>query len=99
MNKKLISILAAILLMTALAACGGLGKAASGTEKAPDKNAVIFETTDIDGNQVSSADIFSQHKITMVNIWGTFCGPCIDEMPDLEVLSGRLAEKDHRYRL
>lgn len=56
--------------------------------------AVSFETVDIDGNKVSSADIFSQHKITMVNIWGTFCGPCINEMPDLEILNSRLAEKD-----
>ena len=112
MNKKLISIFAVILLMTALAACGGSGKAApetvkdtvletegaetDATETAPvsDAAAVSFETVDLDGNTVSSADIFSQHKLTMVNIWGTFCGPCIDEMPDLEVLSGRLAEKD-----
>ena len=55
---------------------------------------VSFETTDLEGNPVSSADIFSQHKLTMVNVWGTFCGPCIGEMPDLEVLNGRLAEKD-----
>ena len=53
-------------------------------------NTVSFETVDIDGNKVSSADIFSKHKLTMVNIWGTFCGPCIREMPDLEELRARL---------
>ena len=55
---------------------------------------ISFETTDLDGNAVNAADIFGAHKITMVNIWGTFCGPCINEMPDLEELNGRLGEKD-----
>lgn len=56
-------------------------------------SAISFETTDLDGNPVSSADIFSQNKITMVNIWGTFCGPCINEMPDLEILNQRIGDK------
>ena len=25
-------------------------------------------------------------KLTIVNIWATFCGPCINEMPELEKL-------------
>ena len=38
-----------------------------------------------DGEQkeVSLAKIVSQNKVTMLNFWGTFCGPCIQEMPDL----------------
>ena len=54
---------------------------------------IHFETVDLAGNPVRSEDIFSQNTLTMVNIWGTFCGPCINEMPDLEVLNGRLADK------
>ncbi len=54
---------------------------------------IAFETVDLDGNPVRSEDIFSGNRLTMVNIWGTFCGPCIGEMPDLEVLNGRLADK------
>ena len=96
MMKKLTCIFIVILLAAALTACGGssASKPSEAVEKSETEAAVSFETVDIDGNKVSSADIFSQHKITMVNIWGTFCGPCIDEMPDLEVLNGRLAEKD-----
>ena len=56
-------------------------------------SAISFETTDLDGNPVSSADIFSRNRITMVNIWGTFCGPCINEMPDLEILNQRIGDK------
>ena len=32
-------------------------------------------------------EIFGQSKLTMINIWGTFCGPCIQEMPDLGEIS------------
>lgn len=31
--------------------------------------------------------IFAGYKLTMVNIWGTFCGPCVEEMPTLEEMS------------
>ena len=41
-----------------------------------------FTTKDINGIEVDSS-IFSERKLTVVNVWGTFCGPCIREMPDL----------------
>lgn len=45
-----------------------------------------FETQTLDGGSVTQ-EIFSQSGLTMVNIWGTFCGPCIEEMPDLGEIS------------
>lgn len=57
-------------------------------------SSISFETTDLNGNVVKSADLFKGHRLTMVNIWGTFCGPCIDEMPELEKLNYRLKQKD-----
>lgn len=59
------------------------------TEK-PDPNAglvgrkIEFTTTDLDGNPVSSADLFAQNKVTMLNVWATWCGPCIGELEDLQ---------------
>lgn len=44
---------------------------------------LAFESQDIYGNPVSS-DIFSKADVTVVNIWGTFCDPCIGELPHLE---------------
>ena len=41
-----------------------------------------FTTYDIDGNEVTES-IFANKDLTVVNIWGTFCGPCIGEMPEL----------------
>ena len=49
-----------------------------------------FSSTDIAGNPVDET-IFSGKKLTMVNIWATFCGPCIKEMPDLGVLNTEYA--------
>ena len=28
-------------------------------------------------------EVFDDADLTVINIWGTFCGPCIQEMPDL----------------
>ena len=52
-----------------------------------------FETTDIDGNAVSSADLFKDNKITMVNVWGTWCHNCVGEMEELAEIHTRLQEK------
>ena len=56
--------------------------------------AVSFETTDIEGNSTTSEDLFSSNKITMVNIWASWCGPCIRELPELQAISERLKEKN-----
>ena len=48
-----------------------------------------FATTNLAGETVTN-EIFAQKKITVVNIWGTFCPPCIAEMPELGVLAENL---------
>lgn len=45
-----------------------------------------FTADSLDGQTITN-DIFKDHKLTMINIWGTFCGPCIQEMPDLGQLA------------
>lgn len=49
-------------------------------------NLGAFESVDMDSNTVTEA-IFSEKEVTVLNVWATFCGPCIDEMPDLAKLS------------
>ncbi|MGI6150814.1 MAG: TlpA family protein disulfide reductase [Christensenellales bacterium] len=51
-----------------------------------------FQTTDIDGNSLDNA-VFSEAKVTMVNLWATWCGPCVYELPELEQLSQDYAEQ------
>ena len=52
-----------------------------------------FETTDLDGNPVKSEDLFKQNKITMLNLWATWCSPCKGELKDLGEIDRRLQEK------
>ena len=54
----------------------------------------VFETTDLDGNAVTSAALFAGHKVTMINIWATWCDPCKNELPELEEFAKELAGKD-----
>lgn len=54
---------------------------------------LTFETTDLNGNPVKSEDLFAGHKVTMINVWGTWCTHCIIELPDLEELSHELEGK------
>lgn len=51
-----------------------------------------FTTTDLDGNDVTQ-DIFADYDVTMVNVWATFCSPCLKEMPDLGELHAEYADK------
>jgi thiol-disulfide isomerase/thioredoxin len=55
---------------------------------------VDFDATDISGNPISLPELFSQHEITMINLWASWCGPCREELPFLEELSKTFAEKD-----
>lgn len=38
-----------------------------------------FTTTTLDEKKVDQS-IFNDYDITIVHVWGTFCGPCIEEM-------------------
>ena len=50
-----------------------------------------FATEDLTGKTYTQ-DLFAGKDITMVNVWGTFCGPCMKEMPSLEQLSKALPD-------
>lgn len=56
----------------------------SGEEEAPIY--ITFEGTDLEGNTVSQ-EVFSQSRLTMVNVWATYCNPCLREMPGLGELA------------
>lgn len=52
---------------------------------------VKFSSKDLGGRKVTNA-VFAKNRITMVNVWATYCGPCIEEMPAL----GKLGESYKR---
>ena len=73
------------------------GEAQKGEEQEsveePPAEPLVFEGQDLDGNAVTS-DIFSQSKLTMINVWATYCNPCLREMPDLGELAGEYDTAD-----
>lgn len=52
-----------------------------------------FSTTDLDGNVVDQS-VLADYDLTMVNVWATFCRPCINEMPDLGELAQEYADQN-----
>ena len=52
-----------------------------------------FQVSTIDGGSCSSEDI-KGHKLAVVNLWGTYCDPCKEEMPGLGELSREYADRD-----
>lgn len=69
------------------------GKIQENTETAAEEEGFqSFTAYDLEGNEVSQ-DIFQDYDLTMINIWATFCGPCISEMPELGELNQEYREK------
>jgi len=52
-----------------------------------------FTTFDLYGRLVEES-VFADKKLTMINIWATFCGPCLNELPDLGEISREYADRD-----
>lgn len=52
-----------------------------------------FLTQDVNGDTVTQ-DIFKDYKLTMVNIFTTWCSPCVAEMPDLEQLYQQMKDRN-----
>ncbi len=51
-----------------------------------------FSTVTYDGEAVDQS-ILAEADVTMINVWTTFCGYCIDEMPVLQKLSEEYKEQ------
>lgn len=99
--KKLFKVLILFALALTLFACGKKSNPAE-TNKVEEKDKTTataielekmpienfdFQTMDImDGNVIKSEEFYKEKSLTLVNVWGTFCGPCKEEMPDLAKL-------------
>ena len=63
------------------------------TEENGASAAADFEGTDMEGNAVTS-EVFSKSKLTMINVWATYCSPCLNEMPELGELAQEYEQED-----
>jgi peroxiredoxin len=58
-----------------------------GNKRAPD-----FSLKDLNGNKIGIKQF--KGKFVFLNFWATWCGPCKEEMPGLEVLHQQSKEKN-----
>ncbi|MBQ3575328.1 MAG: TlpA family protein disulfide reductase [Clostridia bacterium] len=77
--KKIIALVMAIAMLLGISAL------------AEGQGFTTFNTIDMEGNPVTN-EVFADYDLTMVNIWATWCGYCIDEMPEFTELKNRLPE-------
>ena len=69
---------------------------ADGDMAAPSGSGQKFPTfagRDLEGNEVSSEELFSGNAVTVVNFWFTTCNPCVGELAELDGLNQELAQK------
>lgn len=84
-GKAIAIMMIAVTTMLLAAGCSAENKPAADkgqTAVAEQQKFPAFTTVDLEGNTVTQ-DIFHSKKVTVINIWGTFCPPCIGEMPEL----------------
>lgn len=95
--KRFLALCLSLMILFVFTSCGNGGNennSTSGETQVSAEKGILsdFTSADIDGNDVDSS-VFKGKKLTMVNIWATFCGPCINEMPDLGKISKEYESK------
>ena len=66
----------------------GLPDAADGFAPMQPVDPPALKFTDAKGRKLSLAD-YAGH-VVVVNLWATWCGPCVDEIPSLAALAGQI---------
>ena len=61
--------------------------------KKEDVNFPEFSAKTVEGGERSN-DVFKDSKLTVVNVWGSWCGPCVQEIPELQKLSENMKDKN-----
>lgn len=100
MNKNtllfIFSVSAAIILLLVFSVNTTNGKINSGLDERMNKN-ILQELIDATGNQHVVINEGLKGKTTVLNVWATWCGPCLVEMPELNQMVEEFASEDIRF--
>lgn len=98
LRKKMLCVLL-LCSMCGLLALNGCGskEESSGDKTAVDETDSVenlgeFTMEDIEGNTYTQ-EMFAECDLTMVNVFTTWCTPCVREIPELEKLSQEMSDK------
>ena len=103
MKKRLLILGFALMMMASATACGsqsstdkdGGNAKTESTAASTDKKSQKFpefKAKTVTGEDISS-DVFKDNKLTVVNVWGSWCGPCVAEIPELQKLYENMKDK------
>ena len=62
-----------------------------------------FDTETVWGLQINTVtldlvpvteEVFKDNVLTVLNVWGTWCPPCVEELPELQIVSERFKDKN-----
>ena len=81
------------LLLLVLLLAEGIPEPAMAAEEREEPLFGEFESVELVSGEPVDQTVFEEYTLIMVNIWGTFCSPCIGEMPDLAKLGRDYADK------
>lgn len=97
-SKLWIMFLSGLCCITLLGGCGSDKKTSSsenGTEKAAETESGSvgeFTMQDING-ETFTQEMFADYDLTMVNVFTTWCTPCVNEIPDLQKLREEMQDQ------
>ncbi|MDR0434619.1 MAG: TlpA family protein disulfide reductase [Gracilibacteraceae bacterium] len=104
LKKVIIILLVCPLVLLTAAACGksgaGSANSAAAAETAgeawSDSGATVWElgidTVTLDGEPITH-EAFAENDLTVLNIWATWCPPCVRELPHLQEVSARFKDR------
>ena len=84
-RKRMTAALFAVLMLVSLTACGPKDK---NTQN--DGSAMVGELGTM---ETLTMDVFKDYDLTLVNLFTTWCTPCVREIPELDLLDKQMADK------